>query len=131
MYIPSTLSELIEYGKNLDIAHRGFNSGAELHDASSDETIRIPFNPLINKYRDYFDAIMLTVPLNEEEQNDLRFSPKKLSYELYGTTEYWSMLLYINNCHSILDFEPEKVKVFDPDELQHLINELLIIEGNI
>ena len=131
MYIASTLSEMIEYNKELEITHRGFNEGANLHNVSTDETIRIPFNPIINKYKDYFDKIILTVPLNEDEQNRFRFSPKKLSYELYGTVEYWSMLLYINNCHSILDFEPEKVKVLDPDELQGLINELLIIERNI
>ena len=129
VYIPATLKELIEYSKELTISHRTFNKGADLYNSSTDDTIKIPFNPIINKYKDYFDKITLSVPLTEEEQKTYRFSPKKLSYELYGTVEYWSMLLYINNCHSLLDFQPETLKVLDPDELGGLVNEILILEG--
>lgn len=129
MYIPATLTELIEYSKDLILSHRKFNIGAELYDKSSNTSIQIPFNPIINKYKDYFDKILISVPLTEEEQREYKFAPKKISYELYGTVEYWSMILYINNCHSLLEFEPTILKVLDPDELRELINEILILEG--
>lgn len=129
MYIPSTLTELIEYSKDLIISHRKLNIGAELYDTSSNTSIQIPFNPIINKYKDYFDKIVISVPLTEDEQREYRFSPKKISYEMYGTVEYWSMILYINNCHSLLEFEPTVLKVLDPDEIRELVNEILILEG--
>ena len=45
----------------------------------------------------------------DKEQNRFRFQPKRVSLEMYGTVDYWSLILYINECPSVIDFEPEKL----------------------
>ena len=96
MYIPTTLSELIEYGKNIELSHRNVNNRIFLHNVKSDEILKLPFNPSINKYRDFFGKHTVRLELTEEEQDRYWYHPKKLSYDYYGSVEYWSIILYIN-----------------------------------
>lgn len=124
----ATLSELIEYGKNLEFSHRAFNSNLKIHDTKTNDTIIIPYAPLINKYREYFDPYIIRLELTEDEQRAYWHSPKILSYDLYGTTEYWSILLYINEAPSFLDFEPEYLNVISKSDIQEVVNELMIID---
>ena len=84
---------------------------------------------MINKYKEYFDKITTTIILNEKEYKKYKFSPKKISNDIYGTTELWSMILYINNCKSITDFNLYKIKLFYPDQINDLINEIFIFEN--
>lgn len=130
MYIPDTLSELIDYGKGIQLSHRNFNNSLFLHDVKSDETLKLPFNPIINKYRDFFDKHIVTVPLSEEEQNRYWYKPKMLSLAYYDSVEYWSIILYINDCGSVIDFHPTKVNLVIKEDLRELINEILIIQKN-
>ena len=68
--------------------------------------------------------------ITEEDERKYLYSPKKLSLDVYKTTEYWSILLYINECHSIIDFAPTgSVNAIRPDILTKLLNEILILEG--
>ena len=57
-----------------------------------------------------------------------RFKPKKLSYDLYGTTELWDALLELNQMYSIIEFDREKYKVFDPREFKTALNEIMILK---
>ena len=75
--------------------------------------------------------MIVTAELTPEEISLYKFKPKKLSYDLYGTTEIWCALLELNNVYSIIDFTMEKPKVFDPKEFIPLMNEILILENII
>ena len=130
MIIPSTIREDIEAKKDKDLSHRVFNVGAYLHYVKNGETIKIPMNHIVNKYKEYFDPYIEDFELDYEDERKYLYSPKKLSLDLYQTTEYWSILLYINECHSIIDFAPEgSVKAVRPAYLEELLNEILILEG--
>jgi len=74
MYIPTTLTELIEYGKNLELSHRNFNNKIFLHNVKTDETLKLPFNPIVNKYKDFFDSHIISLELTEEEQDKYWYS---------------------------------------------------------
>jgi hypothetical protein len=127
--IPSTIREDIENNEDTTLSHRTFNVSAYLHYTKNDETIRIPMNHIVNKYYEYFTPYIITVTIDEAATRRYAYAPKMLSLDLYATVEYWSILLYINNCHSILDFHPEgTVKVVDPNNLTALVNEILILE---
>lgn len=129
MIVPTTISELISYGKGLEISHRTLNNDVKIHDVKTDVTMTLPFNAIVNKYKDFFDKYTYGLEMTEEEIRRYRFSPKLLSQDQYGTPEYWSLILYINECASVLDFEPTKyVNLVDKDKLKELINELLIID---
>lgn len=42
-------------------------------------------------------GMFTTISVNEEEQRKYRCNPYKLSYEVYGSTDYGATLLFINN----------------------------------
>lgn len=130
MTIPSTVQEDIENNYDVTMSHRTFNRCAYLHYTKDDETIKIPMNHIINTYKEYFDPYIEEYEIDEETAREYCFSPKKLSVDLYQTTEYWSILLYVNECHSILDFQPsERIKIVNPGVIGDLVNEILIQEG--
>lgn len=130
MTIPSTIREDIEQNTDQDMSHRTFNGCVYLHYVQNGETIKIPLNHIIDKYKEYFDPYIEDFEITEEEERKYLYSPKKLSLDIYKTVEYWSILLYINECHSIIDFKPSgTIKAIRPDTLTKLLNEILILEG--
>lgn len=129
MTIPATIREDIDSNSNQELSHRNFNVGANLVYTQTGETIRIPMNHIVNKYKEYFDPYIVTVSLDEREERMYRYAPKRLSMDVYNTTEYWSILLYINECHSIIDFHPEgTVKLVQVNKITELLNEIMIAE---
>lgn len=128
MYIEPTIDEQIQNAKDRsDITHRMLNSCSFIIDNKTKESIKIPFNPLYSKFKDYFDSVTTVVPLTEEEQNLFRYQPKRMSLRMYNTTEYWSLLLYINECASITDFDLTSVRIVYNDKIKSFLNELFIL----
>ena len=130
MNIPATLTEQIESAKELEISYRTLHEKAILKDSVSGRNIQIPFSSFTNKYKDFLNTIVVTVSLTDEEKARYRYKPKLVSYDLYGTTEFWNDILIINNFFSISEFQPnETMKVYDPNKLKDYINEIMIIEN--
>ena len=128
MYIHPTIDEGIENQKNRsDITHRMLNSCSFITDIKTGESIKIPFNPLYSKFKDYFDEVTAVVELNEKEQELYRYQPKRFSLRMYNTTEYWSLLLYLNECASITDFDLTSVRFVYNDKIQSFLNELFTL----
>lgn len=128
MYIEPTIDEQIQNAKDRsDITHRMLNSCSFIIDNKTKESIKIPFNPLYSKFKDYFDSVTTVVPLTEEEQNLFRYQPKRMSLRMYNTTEYWSLLLYLNECASITDFDLTSVRIVYNDKIKSFLNELFIL----
>ena len=122
----STIQELIDSVKDMEVSYRNLHSYIYINDGK--DMIKIPYKSIIREYLPFFESIIVELPLTPEEVIDYRYKPKKLSYDLYGTTELWSSLLELNNVYSVIDFDLEKVRVFDPKELPKLLNEVLILE---
>ena len=127
--IYGTIEEEVEAGKELTRAHRLFNRTAIIHYTKSGESIKIPMNALVSDFRDLLDECIIRLDLTEEGQAMYRYAPKRLSLDLYGTTQYWSILLHLNGAHSVIDFTPKKVRCIDPSQIDKVINEILIIGG--
>ena len=128
--IPVDIHEDIENAEEREIRHRGLNTGATIRTPVSD--IKIPFDLLVNKYNDYLSTEVINFLLTDEEERKYRYAPKRLSTDIYGTPEYWSLLLFINEVHSIVDFAPSQiVKIIDPSAINELINEIFILEEKI
>lgn len=128
--IPGTVIDDIAQGSRMRISHRLLNREALLHRLDG-ERIRLPIDSLINDFLPLIKEYIFDIELDEASMLRYRFSPKKLSYDLYETTQYWSILLYMNECHSILDFEPKKIRFIDPGKIDVLINEILILGGKL
>lgn len=128
MIIPSNLPEQVEQVLDFDISYRALHPAALLTNIQTDTTIKIPFSSLINKYKDFLTEIIETIELTDEEQEKYLYKPKKLSDDLYGTTELWSEIMVLNSAVSVIDFKPKKVKVYNPYRLKDYINEIMILE---
>ena len=126
--IASTITEDIQNGYSSEIGHRRFNNALTIHYGQSGETIQTPINSIIAKYIDYFTPIIREYTFTEEERATYRFAPKKFCQDEYGNQGYWSMILYINECHSVLDFDLETIKYFEPTRFRELLEEVLITD---
>lgn len=73
--------------------------------------------------RDLYEGYKL-LSLNTKEFGMYKFNPKKLCYDLYGTTELWFLLLRLNEMHSVTEFNINPVKVFSITVLDK-INDVL------
>lgn len=127
MIIPLSVDNDISYGLTSLREHRDINETLYLT-TKSGVTIAEVLNPYTSKYKDFLDPYITTTELTEEQQYKYRYSPKKLSLDLYGTTGYWSMILFLNECHSIIDFAPKTVKYVDPRYVDMLFDEIKILE---
>lgn len=79
-------------------------------------------------YEKYYDEIMShsrTYQLTSEEERKYFYNPQRLSYDLFGTINFWNMILEMNQLYSATQFSinPIKVPTMDVVELlQHIVN---------
>lgn len=134
MEIAATISEQIEDIQSLELSYRVLHPIAHMHDAETDRTITIPFSSILNKYKDYFSTIIIEITLTPADYEKYKYKPKLVSDDYYDTTEFWDTILILNNCKSVIDFDKEKIKLYDPTKFKAYLNEVMIIEeemGNI
>ena len=129
MQIPATIDELIDWGKKQEISYRNLHKECILADKQSGDNIKIPLNDVLTDYRYFLQPYTISITLNDDELAWYRFSPKKLSDTLYGTTEYWYVLLALNNCVSKIDFNKKNLVVLDPKTITPFINEVMVLEN--
>lgn len=126
---PSTLTQQISEIKSYEISYRTLHTKAIISDYSTGNNIGIPFLNIISKYKDNLTDIIIEVELDDIQQRDYLYQPKKLSEFLYGTTELWFELMRLNYFPSVSDFKPgNTIKIYDPMRFKEYINEILILE---
>ena len=127
--IPATITEQVANAKDMEISYRTLHPSVLLHDIQSNRTIRIPYASITNKYKHFLHQIIATFDMYEEDKEIYMFNPKRLSYDLYGTTELWNDLLLLNHCISAATFKPDKnFSCYDPNKFKSVLNEIIIIE---
>ena len=131
MSIPVSLSEQITEAEKLEISYKSLHPSYTIYNEQTDETIELPFSSITNEYRTYLLACVKSIQLSEKEKENYRYSPKKLSYDLYGTTELWADLLNLNGCVSIAEFEPDFIRVYDPNTFKEYLNEIMIADSKV
>lgn len=124
----ATILELINSAKEAEISYRNLHKDILIQ--NNDSIISVPYSSVIRNYLPFFESTAVYARFSSEEVYKYKFKPKKLSLDLYGTTEIWSALLELNGMYSILDFNLEKtIKVFSPKTFLPLLNEVMIIEN--
>ena len=126
----STIQGAIACGVAQDVRYGTYHEMTRIQNEQTGEIIRVPAMSLMNKYRHFLQEIVtVKFKMSDEEFRKYKYAPKRLSFDLYGTTEYWSALLELNNCLSISDFNKQWIKAYDPKRLPSYVNEILIKEG--
>lgn len=126
--IPASMTEQVEQIEDMEISYRALHPDVFLHDKQSDRTIRIPYSSITNKYKNFLWKVITTYDLTDREQAYYKGKPKLLSMDLYDTTEFWNDLLILNHFISVVDFNPKKLRCYDPFRFKKILNEIMIIE---
>ena len=64
--------------------------------------------------------IKVKITLSNEEYSKYRYNPKVLSYDIYGTTELWFLILEANELHSINEFNSRTIYLFKTDIVEKM-----------
>lgn len=118
-----TLGDEISAGKSIDLSHSNFQFKV------NDDGVIHSFDTIYSRYHSALRPYIIEMELSDDDYNKYYQKPKLLSYDLYGTPELWSGILYINNLVSIANFTKRKVKVFRYDILD-IIGEIITIYNN-
>ena len=122
----TVISDFKEYIDNVDISHQKIFLKSIIE--SPNGNLIVNHTSLANKYFEYIKPAILDVELTDKELQKYRYSPKKLSLDLYGTVELWGLILQINNMTSATEFNTKKIKVFT-NRIFTLLNEIFILES--
>ena len=122
----STISEFIEDYENIDITYNKMHY-KESNIFESGERVILLSDSILTKYKKDLDEIVTMKTLTDKEESKYFYNPQYLSYDLYGSTQYWHLLLEINNMYSAIEFTHNPLKVFN-GSLPTLIENILSLE---
>jgi hypothetical protein len=125
-YKEVTLSEFINNYKMEDITYDTLNFKEILENANA--KIKVNSASILDKYLPIFEEFKIVVTLDEAQFRMYQYNPKLLSYDLYGTTEYWSLILQANEMRSATEFSTTKLFVYDKKILSTVVPEIMNIE---
>ncbi len=103
----------------------------EVMEFNSGRKIIVNSESLIDRYVNELADYKMKLSMTDEEKRKYRFNPKSLSFDLYGTTELWNLLLHANEMFSVAEFETmdDDVYVYSGSVLQ-FINKVIDLEKN-
>ena len=125
-----TVEDFIELGKDIDdIQYYKFTI---LSKASSDATNPIMYaeHNVIYDYEEEFKNLSEIVEMSDSEYNKYKYKPKLLAYDLYGSTELFFVILFINGMYSIKDFDKRVIKLIKKDAMSALLASIYNAEQN-
>lgn len=89
---------------------------------------------IYEKYLEELEANKETVVLSTEEYHKYRYNPKLLSYDIYGTTELWFLILAANEMYTITDFDTRSLYLYNTgilSKIDRIVDlDRIIIEQN-
>lgn len=89
-------------------------------------------NNLIYDYMTEINQLRKTVKVSIEEKIKYQYRPKLLSYDIYGTTELYFMILAMNGMCNLKEFELMDLQFYalTPVDLSNMLNEIYNAETN-
>ena len=121
-----TIQKQVTGESNNDLSYREYISELSITDKRSGDTITIPYENIINTYRDYLKDYVVEEELNDEIYIKYKQNPQTISEALYGTIHLWHTILELNGCISRLDLVGRKIKYYNPSVIETLLNEVLL-----
>lgn len=127
----SSVKALVVAGKQLEINNNKLHYQAVVSsDTNKQDSFIMNTESIIERYYDLISPLIEEMVFDEVQTERYRCQPRRLSMDLYGTTDLWALLLRINNKMSMLDFTDSTVKVFSYDILS-FIREVTIMDEHV
>ena len=115
----STLSQFIAQYNSEEITSSAFYL-KQVFEKSDGSKMLLNFNNLAIKYMPELKYIKTKVSLSNNEYAKYKYNPKLLSFDLYGTTELWFLILEANELHSATQFNNQVIYLFRTDIVEKM-----------
>lgn len=117
MGLDMTIKDYITQYNNEDITFSEFFL-KQVFITAAGKKLLMNFENLIIKYMPELKEMKVKVTLSNEEYSRYRFNPKLLSFDIYGTTELWFLILEANELHTISQFDSKTIYLFRADIIE-------------
>ena len=122
----STLESFINY-KNLD--NNVYYKDLAIYEKSIDgKSVLLSYN-ILNDYRKEIFDFVIPITLTNEEFQKYQYQPKKLAYDLYGSTEYYYMILFINSMTNIKEFNRRRINLMRAKDMSSVLSAIYSSES--
>ena len=122
----STLESFINY-KNLD--NNVYYKDLSIFEKSIDgKSVLLSYN-ILNDYRKEIFDFVIPITLTNEEFQKYQYQPKKLYYDLYGSTEYYYMILFINSMTNIKEFNRRRINLMRAKDMSNVLSAIYSSES--
>ena len=122
----STLESFINY-KNLD--SNVYYKDLSIFEKSIDgKSVLLSYN-ILNDYRKEIFDFIIPITLTNEEFQKYQYQPKKLAYDLYGSTEYYYMILFINSMTNIKEFNRRRINLMRAKDMSNVLSAIYSSES--
>ena len=122
----STLESFINY-KNLD--NNVYYKDLAIFEKSIDgKSVLLSYN-ILNDYRKEIFDFVIPITLTNEEFQKYQYQPKKLAYDLYGSTEYYYMILFINSMTNIKEFNRRIINLMRAKDMSNVLSAIYSSES--
>lgn len=81
----------------------------------------------LQKYKNDLEELIIEKTFTRDEKFKYTCNPWALSYDLYGTTEFWFLLLDLNNMYSATEFTKTTILVYDAS-LPTVVDSIMALE---
>ena len=85
-----------------------------------DDSVLIPYDEELNKYK-------VPYTLKGDEYRKYRFNPWRVSEDVYGSPEYWFLVLHANEMYSASEFDRQHIQMYKKAVL-NVVQEILAVE---
>lgn len=127
--IYDTMEEQIEDELEEMLGYRNLRKYVKVKDIQTKTLLVVPHTSITNEYRYFLQDHIVTIDLSDEEYLRYRKNPHALSADIYGTTQYWALILELNHCKSRINFDKRQIRVYNPDTFETVIEEIMDKEG--
>lgn len=108
-----TIDQFIQTEQNKSVKYPNYYYQKVI--SEDDLHVIMNYQSIMDRYAQYIRDYITEIELSQEEMRKYRYNPKRLSFNLYGTTSYWWSIIFANQIHSLTEFDFSRdnvIKVF-------------------
>ena len=108
-----TINQFIQTEQNKSVKYPNYYYQKVI--SEDDLHVIMNYQSIMDRYDQYIRDYITEIELSQEEMRKYRYNPKRLSFNLYGTTSYWWSIIFANQIHSLTEFDFSRdnvIKVF-------------------
>lgn len=112
----STLEEFVNLSSKTLISYKNLSFSEKI-----DDEREFAIWNVLSDYDKELKALASDVELSDAEYHRYIYNPKVLSYDIYGSTELFFVILAVNGICTAKEFSNRKIKLIKPDQLNTIL----------